>query len=94
MIVTKQGIMKKCIEVNEITNQKYFLRKEGKYLTVYKKTKNGVEVLIEVLITKNCRITPDQFWGIVEKEAKGEKIYISTEELKKLDNKEQVYKDN
>lgn len=90
MIVTKQGIIKKCIEVDKITNQKYFIKKEGKYLTVYKKTEKGIEALIEILMTCSFRITPEQFWGLVEKETRGEKIYISTEELRKLYDKEKA----
>ena len=53
-------------------------------------TEKGIEAIIEVLLTYSFRITPEQFWGLVEKETKGEKIYISSEELKKLYDKEKV----
>jgi len=86
MILTKEGIRKKCVIVDKITDQKYFLKKEGNYLTIYKRNEESLEVLIEILLEGNLNMPPEKFWGLVEKETKGEEIYITAKELNKIDD--------
>lgn len=84
MLITKNVIKSKCVVVDRIVNERFFVRKEGKYFTVYEAKGKSLSVVLEISLKENNTITPEQLWGIIYKNIRNEKLYIERKELEKF----------
>lgn len=84
MLITRNVVKSKCVVVDRITNERFFIRKEGKYFTVYEMNNGVLSVVLEVSLKENHSITPEELWGIIQKDIKNENLYIEQRELEKF----------
>lgn len=90
MIITENQVRENCIIIKKTKKEKFFVREEGDYFTLYEKDK-GIVLEISLL---DAEISQSELWGMIKKVTAGYNVFIEEEQFKKVLEREKTFKNN
>lgn len=83
MIITEKKLREHCTVIKKVKLERFFIKEEDNYFTLYEKSGNIVGIVLEVSFS-NMWMQEDELWGIINKNTRGNNIFIEQEDFDKI----------
>lgn len=93
MVITKKRLFEHCTPIKKLKEERFFVKVEDNYFTIYEKTGNIVGAVIEISFS-DIWMTEVEFWGIVKSITRGHNIFIEEEMVEKIVTREEEVRRN
>lgn len=88
MVITEEQLRENCTIIKEIKKEKFFVREEDNYFTLYEKDK-GIVLEISLL---DVLMSPNELWGMIKRATRGYNIFVEEEQFEKVLEREKTFK--
>lgn len=88
MVITEGQLRENCTIIKEIKKEKFFVREEDNYFTLYERDK-GIVLEISLL---DVLMSPNELWGMIKRATRGYNIFVEEEQFEKVLEREKTFK--
>ena len=88
MVITEEQLRENCTIIKEIKKEKFFVREEDNYFTLYEKDK-GIVLEISLL---DVLMSPNELWGMIKRATRGYNVFVEQEQFEKVLEREKTFK--
>lgn len=88
MVITEGQLRENCTIIKEIKKEKFFVREEDNYFTLYERDK-GIVLEISLL---DVLMSPNELWGMIKRATRGYNVFVEEEQFEKVLEREKSFK--
>ena len=88
MLITESQLRETCTIIKEIKKEKFFVREEDNYFTLYERDK-GIVLEISLL---DVLMSPNELWGMIKRATRGYNVFVEEEQFEKVLEREVIFK--
>lgn len=88
MVITEEQLRENCTIIKEIKKEKFFVREEDNYFTLYERDK-GIVLEISLL---DVLMSPNELWGMIKRATRDYNVFVEEEQFEKVLEREKSFK--
>ncbi len=88
MVITEGQLRENCTIIKKIKKEKFFVREEDNYFTLYERDK-GIVLEISLL---DVLMSPNELWGMIKRATRGYNVFVEQEQFEKVLEREKTFK--
>ena len=88
MVITEGQLRENCTIIKNIKKEKFFVREEDNYFTLYERDK-GIVLEISLL---DVLMSPNELWGMIKRATRGYNVFVEQEQFEKVLEREKTFK--